>query len=400
MHLMPTFKACKDIHAQSTDADLSDPKKWRWLDAKIDHTSWQIRFPGGSTIQWFGAREADSARGIRCDVVTVDECDDIDPSVVDSVVQPWFSEPWSLATILYGGTPRRGRYGLLYREHTDGLDGDKVRAGMPLTGTDAEERAGLLRSKFTYHATYRDAPETVDARRVRQVRLNLESKGKLAIFRREWECDFDSAEGLVYPMFEPAVHVREPPYGTVFSEVIIGRDYGFEDPGVILVGGVVGHGADAVVYIIDEIYERQRIPSWWRAQAGKVVRRWPQARWYCDTSSPGLIGEDRAAGAKIAEDFSKPGSIEDSVLAVADRMAVRYLEDGTRYAKLYISPKCVNTIDELGKYRRKRDPRNADRFLDDIEDKNNHSCDSMRYMLVGRFGSVSRGRHDIGAGWE
>ncbi|MDG4916367.1 hypothetical protein, partial [Mesorhizobium sp. WSM4983] len=83
-------------------------------------------------------KEANSARGIRCDIVTADECDDIDPSVMDGIVKPWFSEPWSLLKRLFGGTPRRGRYGLLYQKHKAGLDGNAVRSGA--TPASADER--------------------------------------------------------------------------------------------------------------------------------------------------------------------------------------------------------------------------------------------------------------------
>jgi hypothetical protein len=401
VHLMPTFKACKDVHKDLTLSDLEGGGEWAWLDAKIDRTSWHIKFPGGSWIQWFGAREANSARGIRCDIVTVDEADDIDPSVIDSVVKPWFSEPWSLRMVLLGGTPRRGRYGLLYREHMAGLEGDKARlvdvSGMPL---DAQRANRAMRRKFSFHATYRDAPETVDPQYVEEQRLGYELSGGLSIFKREWECDFDSAEGLVFAMFDARFHVREPAPGTVFSEVLVGADFGWEDPGVYLVAGVVGHGADAVIYLIDEVYQTHRDNSWWDAEARRLVQRWPTAKWYPDTSRPDRIADLKRLGARV-QHFEKP-QVEASVGVIADRLAIRHVGDdaGTRYAKMYVSPKCKNTIDEFGKYRRRRDPRNADRFLDDIEDKNNHACDSARYLTFGRFGNPPRTVHEIGPGWQ
>jgi hypothetical protein len=403
VHLMPTFKACKDIHSRFVDADLARSGKWGWLDAKIDHTSWQIKFPGGSTIQWFGAREADSARGIRCDIVTVDECDDIDPSVVDSVVQPWFSEPWSLGMVLFGGTPRRGRYGLLYREHASGLEGNTARVTDLASVADPEQRQALevLRTKFTFHATYRDSPETVSPAIVAKAKRELEAKGQLAVFRREWECDFDSAEGLVYPMFDPNFHVRVPPRGTLFSEFLVGGDFGWNDPGVLLLVGVLGHGTDAQLWALDEVYQTQRDPDWWRERAREFLRMpgVAHARWYCDTSRADMIAYYRAAGART-QDFDK-GSIEAGVMAVAERLAIQHVGDelNTKFARFYIHPKCKNLIDELSKYRRKRDPRNADRFLDDIEDANNHACDALRYCIVGRFGGVQRRVIESGPGW-
>lgn len=394
VHLMPTFKQCKDIHKDSTIEELGE--QWSFLNPKIDRTTWRINFPGGSWLQWFGAREANSARGVRCDIVTVDEADDVDPSVLDSVIKPWFTEPWSMRTVLIGGTPRRGRYGLLYREHESGRRAADVRAGRVHVKPALE---AFLRRKYSFHATYRDAPETVDAQFIEEQRAAHEDAGKLPIFKREYECDFDSAEGLVYPMFEPTFHVREPPQGVQWSEVLVGGDFGYEDPGVLLVIAVVGSGADAVLYVIGEIYQRQKTPTWWKEQAAEVVRRWPHAKWYCDTARPDMIADYKSVGAKVQQ-FDK-AEIEGGAMAVADRLAVRHVGDdlNSRYARLYVSPRCRNTIEELGKYRRKRDPKNTDRFLDDIEDANNHACDSLRYSVVGRFGGVQRKVIEGGTGW-
>jgi hypothetical protein len=91
VHIMPTFKACKDVHQEKVEQELlGRGTDWEFLGAKVDRTRWHFSFPGGSWIQWFGTREANSARGIRCDIVTADECDDIDPGVIDSIVDHLF----------------------------------------------------------------------------------------------------------------------------------------------------------------------------------------------------------------------------------------------------------------------------------------------------------------------
>lgn len=405
VHIMPTFKACKDIHKDLTLADLEGGGEWAWLGAKIDRTSWQISFPGGSWIKWFGAREANASRGIRCDVVTADEGDDIDPGVLDSVIKPWFTEPWSLRMRLLGGTPRRGRYGLLWREHRAGLDGAVART-TSLEGLSPRERIAVIASRrnYSFHASYRDAPETVDPDYAEEQRAEYERAGKLAIFRREWDCDFDSAEGLVYPMFDPHFHVREPPENIRFSEFLVGVDFGWNDPGVYLTIGVQGQGQDAVLWVLDEVYATQRDNAWWDDRAREILAKFGSARWYCDTSRPDRIADLKKLGAR-AQDFDK-GTIEGGVMAVANMLAIRDVASGEysdadprRESRIYIHPHCESTISELGKYRRRRDPRNTESFLDDIEDKWNHANDSLRYCVIGRFGGVERTRHEYGAGW-
>lgn len=367
VHIMPTFKACKDVHGDLTDAELASWGKWGWLRARIDHTTWRIRFPGGSWIQWFGMREANAARGIRCDIVTADEADDIDPGVLDSVVTPWFSEAWSLKRMLIGGTPRRGRYGLLYRMHEAGA-------------------VKKLPQHYSFHATFRDAPETVDPAYVESKRATMDP----AIFKREWECDFDSAEGLVYPMFDarPGIgHVREPDQRTRWTEFLVGIDHGYEDPGVLLLAGVQGSGKDAVVWLLDEVYQTQQTETWWIDAAKKLAKKHnlktrenPQGeptRWFADPSRPDRIDAFGKAGIRVEQANNKR---ELGVDAVADRLVMRIDPGDTngkgvdvrRTARMYVSAKCKETNAEFAKYRRRRDPKNPDKILDAIEDGNDH----------------------------
>lgn len=363
--LMPTFKHTVDVHASLLQAELNG--QWKFLGGEINRTKWLITFPGGSWIQFFGAKEADSARGLRCDVVTLDECDDIDPSVNDAVVSPWFSEPHSLRIKIASGTPLRGRFGLLYKLHDLGR--------RRVTG------------HHTFHATYRDVPETVSPEYVESIRQTTPP----SLFRREWECNFDSAEGLVYgDVFNEAEHVREAPPGTTFSEHIVGVDHGFEDPGVFLRIGVTGSGDDATCYVLDEIYQTKQEESWWVAQAQKWVAEQPRAKWYPDPSRPDRIKALRKqAGCTVPmKDGDKAdveNAIEDGVSSVADRLVLRPGMGGQRTARLYISPRCTNLIREFGLYRRRRDPKDKDRILEAIAPGYDHGMDALRYAIHNRF---------------
>lgn len=418
-HVMPTFKQCKDVHGQLTEEDFAPSGPWGFLGAKINHTTWEIGFPGGSIIRWISARTAaTSGRGIRTDVATFDECDDIDPGLVDAVSAPWFSEPWSLRVRYFSGTPRRGRYGLLYREHRAGLDGERARRIDLETVADPAERRRLLalRHSYSFHATYRSAPETVDAAYVEEVRARTPPE----VFRREWECDFDSAEGLVYNVFREDYHVRAPDPRLRFSEILIGVDHGYEDPGVFVVIGVQGHGADAVLWLLEEVYQRHQVEGWWVDKARELDAKYravsQHVRWYADPSLPSRIEalrRDAKLGSRIE---AGNNSIDDGVSAVVDRIAVRVREGEARctacgsvgcrecrdrvgYARFYVHPKCTQAIREFGAYRRKRDPKDPDRMLDAIEDKNNHGMDGVRYAVFTRFGKPSYSRTESGAGW-
>jgi len=340
--------------------------RWAFLGGKINRTKWRVEFPGGSWIQFFGAKEANSARGMRCDVVSEDEADDIEISDDESVVNPWFSETHSLRIKIISGTPLRGRYGLLWKMY------DAGRKRVP--------------GHFSFHATYRDVPEHVSREYVESIRLTT----LLSLFLREWECSFDSAEGLVYDIFKEDYHVRLPPPGTKFSEYLIGVDHGYEDPGVFLLIGVAGSGHDATCYVLDEIYQTKQEETWWVRQAKAWRFKYPSAIWYPDPARPDRVSALRSkAGIRVPladGELNVDNAIEDGVSAVADRFIPRPGLDGNRTARLFVSPRCRKTIRELGLYRRKRDPRNKDTILEAIEDKNNHAMDALRYALFNRFG--------------
>lgn len=410
INMLPTFKQARDVHEKPTIAETEGDGPWSWLKPKTDHTRWLLSFPGGSTLQWFGAREADGKRGLRGDIVTVDEADDIDPEVFDAIVEPWLSEPWSLRMVLLGGTPRRGRYGLLYREYKAGQDAAEARrlspAEVAALPEERQREIEALRHRYSFHATWRDAPETVDQGYVERIRTKLVADGKEATYRREWECDFDSAEGLVYSHFDERAHVRVPPPSVRFSEFLVGVDHGWEDPGVFLVFGVQGQGEDAVLWLLEEVYEPHKLEEFWIAEAQRVQRTYAAAPifWYGDPSRPDRIQALRnKAGARFPPTDERINSLEAGVSTLASRLALRPDPDDPegkrRLARFYVHPRCVRTRWEFANYRRKRDPHNADRFLDIIEDKNNHAMDAARYACFGRFGRAVRSVTQSGAGW-
>lgn len=364
--LMPTLKQFRDVHAELLEQECYG--KWKFLGGKLNRGTLEIAFPNGS---WFkpvpaALATSKSGRGIRCDVVVGDECDDIDPSVYSSVAKPWFTEYNSLKLAIYGGTYRRGRYGLLYQLRTFGRNPEFERY-------------------HTSHATYRDCPEIIDPAEVEDARKTTPKP----IFAREWECDPDSAEGLVYP-FDEDFHVREiPEHALRAARIVVGADHGWNDPGVLLECAIIGHGQDAIVWAIREHYASERPNGEWDA----IVRKnYQGVRIWADPSRPDRIADYRKAGANCQ---ASDNAIESGVARVTQLMAKREDEDGVTRCQFFVSRNCQNLIRELGCYKRKRDPNNPDAFLEQIVDKDNHACDSLRYLVISEFGPYSgTGRHE------
>jgi hypothetical protein len=406
--LMPTLKQFKDVHWEGIERELGPGGQWEFLGAKLDRNTGQIHFPGGSWVKPFPASAYNSkvARGQRCDILCADEVDDIDPDVYYGVAIPCLSEPWSLGIELLGGTPTRGRHGLWWHLWRAGQLGQSLRDGTVApevalksdtaqaiqsvfenlseddwpTGVPkgaAEATLFVLRGYYSFKATYKDAPETVSPLAVARARASTPE----ATFKREWEADPDAGEGLIY-VFDEKFHVRAPPPGIVWTEILIGCDHGWEDPGVLLLIGVLGHGQDAICWVLEEVYEQHRDEDWWVAKTLAWTRLYPNHRFYGDPSMPSRIEAHRKRGRARVQEVDN--SIQDGIAAVAKRMTIREDEKGERSSRFYVSPRCPNTIRELGLYRRKKRPDGS--FSEEPEDKNNHTGDSFRYPIFNRFG--------------
>jgi hypothetical protein len=388
--LMPTLKQFRNVHGMHF---LQEAQRWAHLEPDPNRSTYQIKFPGGSWITPFPAEEYTSKRalGMRADIVIADEADSMPRIVWDSVVVPWMTEPWSLGIKVTSGVYQKGRHGLLYKRRLEAEADEQL-------VEDPKER-----KFFTSHATYRDCPALMSTDEVEEARRTLDPQ----IFSREYECNPDSAEGLVFgAVFDPDFHVREPPEGMTWQEILIGRDYGDEDPGCILVLGCLGHGRDAVAWVLDEVYERRRLPNWWKEQIAVRARyyaRGGKPKYYPDPSRPGDNEEEaKVCGLRLQH---VDNGILEGLAAVSTLFAVRERRDEkgevtSRYARLYISPKCVNLLTELGmsyptaiaggQYRRKPDRDAPGKFLDDPVDKYNHAVDPLRYIIFNRFGTPTR----------
>lgn len=375
--LMPTLEQFRKVHQTLMLTELETD--WKFLGGVPNKSTFRFSFPGGSWIQVVSAEAAEGSRGIRCDVVAPDECDDIDPEIVESITQPWFTEPHSLRITLLGGTPKRGRYGLLYRA-------DKI--------WPKDER--LSKTHFSFHATSYDFPKHVDAAYLDEIKGKTDPR----IFRREYMVDYDSAQGLVFDMFEEDFHVREPDPRILWQEILVGQDWGYEDPGVQLVVGIQGSGKDLTCFVLEETYVQHKTLDYWTENTKAIKKRYGRypIKWYADPSQPASIAQiNRNAGVHIT---GADNAIEDGISAVADKFLVRVRrgEDkrDERYARLYVDPKCKNLIRELGLYRRKRDPSNKEQVLEQIVDKDNHTIDALRYALFSRFGKPESVRMEFG----
>ena len=371
--VLPTMAQFQRIgYARALRNDLAKRGPWGFLGAEFNLSNWTIDFPGGSTIQVVSAENSEVYRGIRCDAIIIDEADDVDISAFEAIFLPWTTEPVSLRQILISGTPKRGRFGLLWRAFSVWPYGD----------ADHDPIEGAVST----HATGYDCPAIVSRELLEEERRNTSPDR----FDREYLCNFDSGEGLVYPYFYTSFHVRQPVAWSEFHSYIVGLDYGFNDPTAIVVIGICGYGRDTVCHVVREWYAYGKSATQIAEIASEVERSFPGARWYADHSPVVSKQIEDDTPVRITPALKGPDSVENGVSFIADALLIRELE-GVRWAQLYVDPSCKHTVEEFGLYRRKRDTRDKERILDVIDSSGNDHClDALRYALTTHFGGPDR----------
>lgn len=362
--LLPSLKQARAVFWPHLIEFFTGALKGR---VKFNRTELTAEFENGSRLTTWGAENAHSIRGQRFGAVIEDECDDIDPAIETAVVQPTFSRSGRDAIWVKSGTPRRGRSGILFRD---------FELGRKKHGTGA-----LRYRSFRFKSS---ESKQVDQKWLESIRAITDP----AMFAREYDCDFDSGEGLVY-CFDEQFHVRPAPPMDSFSEFLVGADHGDVDPGVMLLIGIQGHGNDARCYVIDEWHESEQLNSVWDER----LKAWDFATVYADPSRKDRLRDWRNQGRKIRDLPAEVKPISAGIARVAEMLHRRTHEQYDDWARLYIDPKCVNTIREFGLYRRKKHIDGS--FSETPEDKNNHCLDSLRYAIAGRFGRVPSHRTTV-----
>lgn len=180
-----------------------------------------------STIQLLGSDQADSHRGFRADGMIFDEYADQDPDNWKVVYEPMFSTTNGWA--IFMGTPRG--YNHFYDLIQFAKEDDKW---------------------FYQEATWRDSPY-VSKEFMANVKAEAIKRGMLSGFMQEYELEFRSVQGAVYPMFDRKIHVINPndiPQGLTYYGAI---DFGWHTTAFLL----FGVDKDQVWYLIDSVYGKE-----------------------------------------------------------------------------------------------------------------------------------------------
>lgn len=188
-------------------------------------------------------------------------------------------------------------------------------------------------------------------------------------FRQDFEGSFEAYAGLVYPEFDPAIHLLdEACLPTSFARVVAGVDWGYTQPAAVL---VLGQTRDGAAFVVEELYEAGLLVD----EAGLIGRlralrqRWGIQRFACDPAQPAYIEALRRAGlpTERAENDVAPG-----IQAVAQLL---YVAPETGQPRLFITRTCRHTIAELRGYRWRSEG------SEEPEKMHDHAMDALRYAV-------------------
>lgn len=188
--------------------------------------------------------------------------------------------------------------------------------------------------------------------------------------RQELLGEFVAFEGLIYPEFDRTRHVTTAQLGER-RRAVAGVDWGYANPGVILVLAIDGDGG---MHLVDEHYQRQRRIDDWVTVAAQTRAIWEISAFFCDPSSPDNIRAFRQAGLPAQE-------ADNTVLTGLEKVKARLAGRGADgRPRLVIGSDAANTIAEFEMYQWAT---NRHGVRDEPVKANDHAMDALRYAVMG-----------------
>jgi phage terminase large subunit len=183
------------------------------------------------------------------------------------------------------------------------------------------------------------------------------------------------AEGLIYTFnrSENIISGNDLDH-RIFKDYVIGVDWGYIHPLVILFIGITGDGQ---YYVLDELYCREQLIN--QDLANKIKDRWYWDKvsvGYGDPSRPDYILQlSELLGIPIVE-------AENEVQEGIHEVSKAFQQRGNKEYGLYILDHCTNFKNELDGYRRGRDK--YGNMKEEPIKENDDGCDAARYVIYSR----------------
>lgn len=205
-------------------------------------------------------------------------------------------------------------------------------------------------------------------------------------YRRFILSEWTNAEGAIYDMWDPDLHVVDAlPQGVTITARLVGVDYGTTNATHAV---LLGLGSDHRMYVLDEWRHDSRAGEsrWTDAQISAGLRAWldthPPVTWICvDPSAASFHAQlfaDGLTNVAPADNAVVDGIRETASLLTLDR--------------LQVLARCTALIGEMPQYA--WDPKATEKGEDKPIKANDHGADALRYavrMAVALWGLLQEG---------
>lgn len=190
-------------------------------------------------------------------------------------------------------------------------------------------------------------------------------------YQQELLGEFVAFAGLIYPEFSRDYHMRSQ-QPSEYKAFYAGVDWGFTNPGVIL---VAGEDYDGRLWLVHEEYQRQRHIDDWTLIAKDLHETYQLSALWCDPSKPDYIAQFRDAGLPAQK---ADNTVSTGLQAVRRRLTRR--ADGE--PRLLMLPSIAATSKEMEQYSWRKG-KGDDAYLEEPVKANDHGADALRYLVMG-----------------
>lgn len=333
-----------------------------------------------------------------------------------STSNPWSNEGINAAWLIFDEATRerdRGAFDVLVSRVRKGVTGRQLSvlvSGPPMTRkhwTSVEFGGGPGDGRKGSMLAWHDAQHAVIRARTRDnpyLPLGYESAlrarpGVSAAWAKQWlDAEFGAMEGQIYAAFSRDVHVvpASSLTGRGWRRTVVGTDWGYAHPGVMLACAQDGYGD--VYAVAEEVHREKSVtsdPGGWVPIAVRLDRDHQAAGFACDPSLPGNLSALKKGGVRarvygadndVAEGIRVVSAmLEQAVMRAAQIAASKPV---TRNAPaLYLSDACSHTIGEAESYARKKLRDGS--VSEEPADVGDDAMDALRYAAMALAGRTA-----------
>lgn len=181
---------------------------------------------------------------------------------------------------------------------------------------------------------------------VEEARRNLPAE----YFEREFEASRQAFIGQIYKGFKrSSLVVDKLPAGIQFQKVLGGCDWGFSNPGALLVAGLT-YGDKPHLWFVDEVYSSSMlVEDYWAPEAKRLMAVWRFNEWTADPAEPDNLTRFQRAGIKVNK-HRNYGSGEFDEHARSVLSGIRTMSAMLHQGRVHVLSNCANLATEFENY--------------------------------------------------